>query len=56
MALNVSLDPEPFERINVCGHRGLAVTRLRDLGVGADVERGGAGLNPALIAASGVGA
>jgi lipoyl(octanoyl) transferase len=30
-ALNVSLDLEPFERINVCGHRGLAVTRLADL-------------------------
>src|SRR5271170_2328096 len=30
MALNVSLDLGPFERINVCGHRGLAVTRLAD--------------------------
>src|ERR1700727_1187091 len=30
LALNVSLDLEPFERINVCGHRGLAVTRLAD--------------------------
>jgi lipoyl(octanoyl) transferase len=29
-ALNVSLDLKPFERINVCGHRGLAVTRLAD--------------------------
>src|ERR1700722_18080917 len=28
LALNVSLDLEPFERINVCGYRGLAVTRL----------------------------
>ena len=24
LALNVALDLEPFERINVCGHRGLA--------------------------------
>jgi lipoyl(octanoyl) transferase len=32
MALNVSMDLEPFRRINVCGHRGLAVTRLADLG------------------------
>src|SRR6202161_893428 len=31
LALNVSLDLEPFERINVCGHRGLKVTRLADL-------------------------
>ncbi len=30
LALNVSLDLRPFERINVCGHRGLAVTRLAD--------------------------
>jgi lipoyl(octanoyl) transferase len=30
LALNVSLDLSPFERINVCGHRGLAVTRLVD--------------------------
>jgi lipoyl(octanoyl) transferase len=30
LALNVALDLEPFERINVCGHRGLAVTRLID--------------------------
>jgi lipoyl(octanoyl) transferase len=30
LALNVSLDLEPFERINVCGHRGLAVTQLAD--------------------------
>ncbi len=30
LALNVSLDLEPFERINVCGHRGLTVTRLAD--------------------------
>jgi len=27
MALNVSLDPQPFERINVCGYRDLRVTR-----------------------------
>src|ERR1700684_4047243 len=31
LALNVSLDLEPFERINVCGHRGLKVRRLADL-------------------------
>ncbi len=30
LAVNVSLDLAPFERINVCGHRGLAVTRLAD--------------------------
>ena len=30
LALNVSLDLSPFGRINVCGHPGLAVTRLVD--------------------------
>src|SRR5580698_3195348 len=49
MALNVSLDPEPFGRINVCGHRGLAVTRLRDLGVGADVDEVARDLTPHLL-------
>jgi lipoyl(octanoyl) transferase len=37
LALNVSLDLQPFERINVCGHRGLAVTRLADLCTVADI-------------------
>jgi len=37
LALNVSLDLQPFERINVCGHRGLAVTRLADLCAVADL-------------------
>ncbi len=32
LALNVDLDLAPFSRINPCGHQGLAVTRLRDLG------------------------
>jgi lipoyl(octanoyl) transferase len=31
MALNVCMDLQPFERINVCGYRGLKVTRLEDL-------------------------
>jgi lipoyl(octanoyl) transferase len=47
MALNVSLDLEPFERINVCGYRGLAVTRLADHVAGTgDVA---AGLTPHLL-------
>jgi lipoyl(octanoyl) transferase len=33
LSLNVDLDLEPFSRINPCGFRGLAVTRLSDLGV-----------------------
>jgi lipoyl(octanoyl) transferase len=31
IALNVCVDLEPFRRIDVCGYRGLAVTRLADL-------------------------
>jgi len=38
LALNVAVDLEPFERINVCGYRGLAVTRLADLCGGSDVR------------------
>ncbi len=33
LALNVNMDLEPFGRIDPCGHPGLAVTRLRDLGI-----------------------
>jgi lipoyl(octanoyl) transferase len=31
LALNVGVDLEPFGRIDVCGYRGLEVTRLADL-------------------------
>jgi len=49
LALNVSLDLEPFERINVCGYPGLSVTRLLDLAGGADVGAAAAGLVPHLV-------
>src|SRR5580704_11565316 len=49
MALNVSLDPRPFECINVCGFKDLRVTRLADLGVGADVESVAQELTPHLL-------
>ncbi len=49
LALNVSLDLRPFDGINVCGHRGLAVTRLADLcGVG-EVRAAASGLTPHLL-------
>jgi len=35
LALNVSLDLEPFGRVNPCGYPGLAVTRVADLVPGA---------------------
>ena len=49
-ALNVSLDPEPFGRINVCGHRGLKVTRLLDLGIDAESALLGGGWSMAPLA------
>jgi lipoyl(octanoyl) transferase len=59
LALNVALDLEPFERINVCGHRGLAVTRLADLvagfaGPGA-VDTAARGMTPHLEQTLGYG-
>jgi lipoyl(octanoyl) transferase len=49
MALNVSLDPRPFELINVCGFKDLRVTRLADLGVTAGVESVAQDLAPHLL-------
>jgi lipoyl(octanoyl) transferase len=49
MALNVSLDPRPFERINVCGFKDLRVTRLADLGVRSSVESVAQDLTPHLL-------
>ena len=56
LALNVSLDLKPFERINVCGHRGLAVTRLADHvprfagpGAAGAMESAANGLTPHLL-------
>ncbi|MDB6086473.1 MAG: lipB [Gammaproteobacteria bacterium] len=49
VALNVSLDLQPFERINVCGYRGLTVTRLADLCGVSDVPTAAAGLTPHLL-------
>ena len=56
LALNVSLDLQPFERINVCGHRGLAVTRLADRCAVADVRAAAEGLTPHLFRELGFGA
>jgi lipoyl(octanoyl) transferase len=49
MSVNVSLDLTPFQRINVCGHRGLAVTRLADLCGVDDVTVVARGLVPHLF-------
>lgn len=39
LALNVDMDLAPFQAINPCGYAGLAVTQLRDLGVGTPLPR-----------------
>lgn len=44
LALNVDLDLAPFAAINPCGYTGMPVTRLKDLGVGLDVETAGLAL------------
>ena len=41
LSLNVSMDLEPFTRINPCGYQGLEVTQLREFGVTDSVERVG---------------
>lgn len=38
LALNVAMDLAPFFGINPCGHAGLAVTSLEELGVPADLH------------------
>lgn len=49
LALNVGLDLAPFDRINVCGYPGLAVTRLADLCGLADVRAAADALTPHLL-------
>jgi lipoyl(octanoyl) transferase len=49
MALNVSLDPQPFERINVCGYRDLRVTRLVDHGMFDTVAKVARDISPHLL-------
>jgi lipoyl(octanoyl) transferase len=49
MSLNVSMDPQPFERINVCGYKGLAVTRLVDHAITSSVQTVAVELTPHLL-------
>jgi lipoyl(octanoyl) transferase len=54
IALNIDLDLEPFSRIDPCGFPGLAVTRLRDLGVALGVAEVGSRFAAMLAAALGL--
>jgi lipoyl(octanoyl) transferase len=49
LALNVTVDLEPFRRINVCGYPGLGVTRLADLVPGCDLDSAARGFVPHLL-------
>lgn len=49
LALNVDLDLTPFSRIDPCGYPGLAVTSLRELGVGWGLDETGDRLLAALL-------
>lgn len=50
LALNVSLDMEPFRRINPCGYTGLEMTQLADLGGPQDVREAADAFGPWVIA------
>ena len=54
LALNVTLDLEPFGRINPCGYQGLQMTRLCDLGGPASVPACAQALEPHLMRALGL--
>ena len=47
LALNVSMDVEPFQRIDPCGYRDLEVTQLRDHAIAWDVREAGRRLSVA---------
>ena len=51
LALNVSMDLEPFRRINPCGYAGLQVTDLASLGMSLSVEEAARRLAPHLLRA-----
>jgi len=51
LALNACNDLAPFRRINPCGHAGMPVTRLHDLGVAPPLDQLEAELASALLQA-----
>src|ERR1700755_1190810 len=53
LAMNVSLDLEPFGRINPCGYQGLQMTQLADLGGARSVGAAADALLPHLLKALG---
>jgi lipoyl(octanoyl) transferase len=53
LAMNVSLDLEPFGRINPCGYQGLQMTQLADIGGPRSVGAAADALEPHLLRALG---
>jgi lipoyl(octanoyl) transferase len=53
LAVNVSLDLEPFSRINPCGYEGLRMTQFSELGGPDSVDAAAAALEPHLLEALG---
>jgi lipoyl(octanoyl) transferase len=49
IAINVSMDLEPFSRINPCGYAGLKMTQLAELVPGLSLAAVMAGLEPRLL-------
>lgn len=49
LSLNVAMDLAPFQRINPCGFRNLAMTQVAELGGPAEVGQVGRDLEPALL-------
>ena len=49
LALNIDMNLASFTHINPCGYAGLAVTQLRDLGVGDPLETVGEKLTRHLL-------
>ena len=49
LAFNIAMDLEPFQRINPCGHAGMQVTQVVDLGGPASLETVGNALKPHLL-------
>ncbi|KAF0281700.1 lipoyl(octanoyl) transferase LipB [Spiribacter roseus] len=50
LAVNIAMDLAPFNRINPCGHAGMAVTDLAMLGVDCTVAQAREGLTRAVVA------
>jgi lipoyl(octanoyl) transferase len=55
LAVNVSLDLEPFSRINPCGYEGLQMTRCADLGGPDSVAAAAEAIESHLLRALGLG-